>query len=77
MIGIVKDFHFLSLREEIAPVMLLADPAWAMNEILVRISPADVSETLTLLENTWREVAPNKPFEFSFLDEDVQSQYQP
>ncbi len=76
VVGIVKDFHFLSLREEIAPVMLLADPAWAMNEILVRISPADVSETLTLLENTWREVAPNKPFEFSFLDEDVQSQYQ-
>jgi putative ABC transport system permease protein len=33
-------------------------------------------KTLALLEATWREVAPNKPFEFSFLDEDVQSQYQ-
>jgi putative ABC transport system permease protein len=76
VVGIVKDFHFLSLRQEIAPVMLLADPEWPMNEILVRISPTEVAKTLALLETTWREMAPNKPFEFSFLDEDVQRQYQ-
>jgi len=76
VVGIAKDFHFLSLRQEIAPVMLLADLEWPMNEILVRISPADMPQTLALLETTWREVAPNKPFEFSFLDEDVQRQYQ-
>jgi putative ABC transport system permease protein len=76
VIGVVKDFHFLSLREEIGPAMLFLDPEWPLNEIMVRLGSTHVSATLKLLETTWKEIAPNKPFEFSFLDDDVQKQYQ-
>lgn len=76
VIGVVKDFNFRSLHEEVAPALLFMNPDWSINEMLVRIAPANVAQTLALVEKNWKEVAPNRPFEFSFLDDEVQRQYQ-
>ncbi|MCZ6819911.1 MAG: ABC transporter permease [Calditrichaeota bacterium] len=76
IIGVAKDYHFLSLHNQIAPVILTLDPERPLNNVLVRISSGDISTTLNLLQTVWREVAPDKPFEFSFLDADIEAQYQ-
>jgi putative ABC transport system permease protein len=75
VIGVVKNFHFLSLRERIAPSILHLNPNWPIRYILVKMANADISHTLALLRDTWHRVSPNAPFEFYFLDEDVENQY--
>jgi putative ABC transport system permease protein len=76
VIGVVRDFHFRSLREEVRPAMMFENPAWPLDNILVRIAPANISATVDHLRGVWKEIAPGKPFDFSFLDDDVQKQYQ-
>ncbi|HLA64882.1 MAG TPA: ABC transporter permease [Rhodothermales bacterium] len=78
IIGVVRDFNFSSLREEVAPAMLNMHPGYymGMGALLVRIRPEDVPGTMALLEATWEGVFPDKPFAFSFLDEDLDAQYE-
>jgi len=76
VIGVVKDFHFLSLHQKIRPAMLLLDPEWQINDVLVRISGQNIPATLKLIDDTWRKIAPNTPFDYSFVDDDVQRQYE-
>ncbi|MCI0695559.1 ABC transporter permease [candidate division KSB1 bacterium] len=75
VIGVVKNFHFLSLHNEIAPVILHVNPNWPIRYILVKIANAEMPQTLALLRDTWHRISPNAPFEFYFLDEDVENQY--
>ncbi len=75
IIGVVKDFHFASLHEEIRPFMMHLDRELTIDLVWVKINPNDVSSTLALLEDTWRKVAPNTPFRHEFLDNYNQRQY--
>jgi len=69
VIGVVEDFHFKSLRQEIKPVALCIYPKF-FEYFSVRISPANISLTLDFLKNKWQELVPSQAFEYSFLDED-------
>ncbi len=76
VIGVVKDFHFQSLRSEIAPLMiLLSYEDWSNQQIAVRISGQDVPGTLAFLQSTWEKYATDAPFTYSFLDQDYESLY--
>lgn len=75
VIGVVRDFNFLSLREEVQPALLFEDPHWTLDNILVRIAPGNMAATVEYLRGVWKTIAPGKPFSSSFLDEDVQKQY--
>jgi putative ABC transport system permease protein len=67
VIGVVKDFHFKSLRSTIEPLVLHIWP-W-LNYALVKISPDHLPETLTFLERTYQTFDPKHPFEYSFLSD--------
>ena len=68
VVGVVRDFHYKSLHHEIEPlVIMLVDGAWA-KYLSIRIRPENVAGTLDFLKTQWREVVPNTPFEYSFLD---------
>ncbi|MEM9830385.1 MAG: ABC transporter permease [Bacteroidota bacterium] len=76
IIGVTEDFHFQSLRDEIAPMFILL--GWgpsAYNNIEVRISGGDIPGTLAFLEETWQKFLPNNPFYYSFLDQDYEALY--
>lgn len=76
VIGVVKDFNYASLHEPVKPLVLLLDPAFAtIRYIFVKIAPGDFAGTLKFLRTTWQEIAPNKPFDYYFLDEDFDQQY--
>ena len=77
IIGVVKDFHFESLRSEIGPVMLHQDTALARSceAVSFRIAPGDVPRTLAALEKSWKGVAPDMPFEYAFLDASFNALY--
>jgi len=76
VIGVVKDYHFLSLHRRIQPAVLLMDSDFGINDILVRVTAANIPATIKLIEEKWRTVAPNAPFDFTFVNEDIQRQYE-
>ena len=68
VIGVVKDYHNLTLREEIAPMGFLA--RWKMfYSLVLRIRPENTAQTLSFLETQWKRFVPDAPFEHHFLDE--------
>ncbi len=74
VIGVVNDFHFRSLHQPIGPLVLSFNPR-SSRHVFVRIRAANVSATLALLKEKWREVAPGREFHYSFLDDDLDTQY--
>ena len=75
VVGVVKDYHLLSLHANIEPAVLHMSPYFKPSYAAVRISGADVSGTLDMLRRTWASVAPEAPFEYFFLDQDFDQQY--
>jgi putative ABC transport system permease protein len=73
VIGVVEDFHFQSLRNNIGPLIMYLSPS--TNRISFRIKTDDISGTIGLIQKKWREFLPNQPFEYSFLDEAFDAMY--
>ncbi|MCK4782445.1 MAG: FtsX-like permease family protein, partial [Desulfobacteraceae bacterium] len=75
IIGVVNDFHFHSLHQEIHPMLirpLTGQRSWFLS---IRIRPENIKETLSLIKKTWKEFTIDQPFEYSFLDNDFQNLY--
>jgi putative ABC transport system permease protein len=73
IIGVVKDFHLMSFKKKIEPLMIR--PMKDHDGMLVRIAPGNDAASLAFLQNVWKEVAPGKPFEYQVLDKALQSDY--
>ena len=76
VIGVVKDFHFSSLHDPIEPLVVVV-PRTHMRNIILRINPTkDVTQLIASLQNDWQQFAADIPFQFSFLDNDLNLQYE-
>lgn len=75
VVGVVKDFHFASLHNPMEPLAILFRPNYSLL-FSVKLAGGNVRESLTWLEDEWSEFAGNHPFEYQFLDERIESQYQ-
>lgn len=74
VIGIVKDFHFQSLRDPIRPLIFMLTRE-RFNYILVKLNTQDFQKKLAAIEKTYREFEPIYGFEFSFLEDRLNAQY--
>lgn len=74
IVGVVKDFHFTSLHNNIEPLVLEYKPEWT-SYLTVKIKAGKIKETLTYLENTINKIAPNSLFVYTFLDEKLDALY--
>lgn len=73
IIGVVKDFHTSSLREEIFPIVMIYDPqAWYA---VAKLSGGEIRETLIKIEETWDKFVPGKPIDFYFMDDAINQLY--
>ncbi|MBD3275197.1 MAG: FtsX-like permease family protein [Candidatus Marinimicrobia bacterium] len=68
VIGIVEDYHFESLRNQIQPVVMMHGTGG--NQLAIRLHPGDMQSAVNRLENKWRTFVPEVPFNYSFLDQD-------
>lgn len=68
IVGVLKDFHFESLHQEIAPIVMRISSA-SLYKITVRIRPDDMPATISFLQSIWNEYRKDYPFEYSFVDE--------
>ena len=76
VVGVVKDYHFQSLHQQIEPMMLYyTSPYGNFSLISVRVRPENVQETITFLETTWKQFDTQYPFEFSFVDDQYDALY--
>jgi putative ABC transport system permease protein len=66
--GVVKDFHFESMRQNISPLVIFMEKLWG-GDLMVKMSGDDVGGTIRFLESKWNTLAPHRPFEYRFLDE--------
>ena len=76
--GVMKDFNFGSLHKEVEPFMLWMnhkqDGLWA--NLTVHTATGNYKDLLTKIETVWHRDIPGVPFEYTFLDEQVQKQYE-
>ncbi len=74
VIGLLHDFHFESLHNKIEPVVLTLLGRQVPNPI-IRIRSENVSETIDFLRQKWQEYAGQWPFEYSFVDQNLDQRY--
>jgi putative ABC transport system permease protein len=78
IIGIVKDYHFQSLHQEIKPLALSVAPLFSgpTSYLITNVKTNNYPELLAGFEREWKKINPNSPFLYSFLDEDFQKNYE-
>ena len=74
IIGIMKDFHYKSLRQPIGNLIFGWGSDW-INFANVRISPEDIGGAIENMEKEWEQLSPQYPFEYSFMDENFDRMY--
>ncbi len=88
VIGVVKDFHFRSLHQQIEPLVIMTwstgfnysslEPEERANQwrlLVLNISREKVSKTLNYIKEVFEKFDPEHPFEYSFLDEELDRLY--
>jgi putative ABC transport system permease protein len=70
---VIKDYNQNSLYDAIEPLILFVGKG--MSYVFVRLAPSDLHASVAAVEKQWKENFPNSPFEYVFLDEDLNSQY--
>ncbi|GAB2586762.1 ABC transporter permease [Spirosoma areae] len=73
VVGVIKDFHQQSLYNPIEPMIMLCRRANGV--IHIKIQAKDVDKTVAFIGQKWREIYPDRLFEYRFLDQDFESAY--
>jgi putative ABC transport system permease protein len=71
----MEDYHQVSLKEEIYPLLFRIVPQPNYEFAIVDVNAQGFQQTLAAFEKTWRQINADTPFEYVFLDENIQKQY--
>lgn len=74
IIGVVKDFHYESLVQDIGPLCLRLGSS--RGTVSFKISAVNTNSLLSQIENTWKSMAVELPFSYRFLDDSFNEMYQ-
>lgn len=70
IIGVVRDFSYLSVHHGIGPLVLAYYPGWS-NQVSIRLSGGNIPEAIKRIETVWNSFAPGFPFRYHFLDDAI------
>lgn len=73
IVGVVKDFNYQSLHQPVRPVIMQKLPYY--NTVLIRLNSEDVPRTIANVKSVWEKFDNNSGFEYSFLEDNINSQY--
>lgn len=74
--GVVKDFNYSSFNEMIAPLAFVhVEDALGYRFLAIKVAGRDMASAIESIKNKWKELSPNSPFEYFFMDEKFQSLY--
>lgn len=74
VVGVVNDFHTLSLHSKIEPLVIFYNQS-GFSSIAIKLSSGKISETVSKLRNRWETLFPDQPFDYAFLDESFNNLY--
>jgi len=75
VVGVVRDFHFASMRHKIEPLMMIYNPE-PTSTLSIKIDAAQTKEVLASMERIWKEMLPAHPYEYTFFDDEFGRQYE-
>ncbi len=78
IVGVMKDFKFMSFREAVTPVIVAIDHRYINNfpNYSIRLSEGNISSQLSEIEKVWKSVVPEEyPMEFEFIDDRLNVMY--
>ena len=73
VVGVVKDFHFATIRHKLEPMFMLYHGN--NGALSIKVKAGKVQEALAHIEDTWKKVNPGTTFEYNFLDEQFANLY--
>jgi putative ABC transport system permease protein len=78
IIGVIKDFHFQSLRDEITPLTIQSNESFGggIGYAFAKVKGSDITSAIQSIESIWKDIVPDQPFKFLFLDENLARQYE-
>ncbi|MEM0995409.1 MAG: FtsX-like permease family protein, partial [Bacteroidota bacterium] len=76
VIGVIEDFHSNSLHHEMEGQVFDWSPEFPLYYVLAEFATQDMASTIASIEATWQDINPDNPFEFHFLKDQLQQQYQ-
>ena len=74
IIGVVKDFHFKSLKDEIEPLAIIS--GGRPRKLAIKVNTEDISNTLLFIDEQYREISPDYPISYTFLDQGLERLYE-
>ncbi|AYN69388.1 ABC transporter permease [Euzebyella marina] len=74
IIGVVKDFNYLSLHQKVAPLTLRYSQYGKY--LSLKVKSDNIQSAISNIETKWEELAPHRPFLYSFLDQSFNQQYE-
>jgi ABC-type antimicrobial peptide transport system permease subunit len=75
IIGVVEDFNYASLREPVGAYAFHNFESERLEYLLIRITSTDIAATVNKMEGKFQSIVPNVPFDYSFLDQNVENLY--
>ncbi len=77
IVGVMNDFNYNSLHDEVKPFMLAySAPQPFMSNLTVATDTRNYQSLLSKIETIWQKDFPSEPFQYKFLDQEVQKQYE-
>jgi putative ABC transport system permease protein len=77
VVGVMKDFNYNSLHTDVHPFMFVYDNhPQSFNVMVVAVNSANYKALLNKIQTVWQKDLPSTPFEYMFLDQEVQKQYE-
>lgn len=75
VVGVVEDFNYVSLHNEVEPLSIRFGTQYNVSTISLKLNSQDFSTTLGELEDIWQEIVPHRPFDSRFADQNFEAQY--
>lgn len=73
VIGLVKDYNFQSLKEEITSLVIF--PGTDGNNLIVKLTPKDVNKKINLIQSKWKSFGPDASFDYSFISDNFSAKF--
>ena len=76
IVGVIENFHFEPVHKNIQPLVVVCNPGLANWIINIKLSSNNINNSISQIENIFKQNAPDNPFSFSFADDRINSFYQ-
>jgi len=75
VVGVVKNYHFLSLTEKLSPMLYSISPQFPYGNVFIKIKEGDKAATLNHIEKAFKSLYPFIPYQYHFKDAENTEQY--